>query len=135
MLTKQSLFVIWCVLIFTIVWVAFLPVNSSIHHFAVQYDSNRWLRFLVYASISAIPVSSWRSRVTIGISLLVPGLGMCLELWQAHIQAHSGLSINITPDLFGIAAGVLFGMNIRVMRKAAMKAGGPSSGSQGARAN
>jgi hypothetical protein len=135
MLTKKRLFAVWCVLICAIVWIAFLPIDSSIHHFAVQYDSNRWLRFLVYASISAIPVSSWKHRATIVASLAVPGLGMCIELWQAHVQASTGRSISITPDLFGVAAGVLFGLNIRVMRKSAMKTGNPSSGSPELRAD
>jgi hypothetical protein len=135
MLTKKRLFVIWCVLICAIIWIAFLPVDSSIHRFAVQYDSNRWLRFLVYASISAIPVSSWKSRITLVTSLLIPVLGMCIELWQTHVQASSGLSMNITPDLFGVAAGVLFGMNIRVMRKSALKSRDLGSGSSGPFAN
>jgi len=127
MLTKKGLFGLWCILICSIVWIAFLPVDSSIHRFAVQYDSNRWLRFLVYASISAIPVSSWRYRGTILASIAVPVLGMCIELWQAH----AGQSVSISPDLFGVAAGILFGMNIRVMRKSSMKAEQPRSGSSG----
>lgn len=117
MLTKKNLFLIWCVLILAIIWIAVLPSDNLIHHLAVEYDSNRWLRFLAYASIVAIPVSSWRTRTGIASSLIPALMGMVFELWPVHVAGHVGRPENITPDLFGLAAGVLFGLNIRVMRK------------------
>ena len=117
MLTKKNLFVLWCVVIFVILWIAVLPNDSPIHHFAVQYDSNRWLRFCAYAAIVAIPFSSWRTRSAIAFSLLPALTGMTLELWQMHIHGILERPNNVTPDLFGIAAGVLLGLNFRVMRK------------------
>ena len=113
----MNLFLIWCVLILAIVWIAVLPSDSLVHHLAVEYDSNRWLRFLAYASIVAIPVSSWRTRTRIAISVMPALIGMGLEVWQTHVHGAFGRSENVTPDLFGIAAGVLFGLNIRMMRK------------------
>jgi hypothetical protein len=131
MLTKKSLFIIWCVLILSIAWIAVLPSDNLIHHLAVEYDSNRWLRFLAYASIVAIPVSSWRTRTAIAISVIPALVGMALEVRQAHIHGLFGRPENVTPDLFGIAAGVLFGLNIRVMRKSAKPSNNANSGSSG----
>jgi hypothetical protein len=129
MLTKKTLSIIWCVLILVIVWIAVLPSDSLVHHLAVQYDSNRWLRFLAYASIVAIPVSLWRTRSEIAISFLPAFIGMALEMWQAHVHGLAGRPENITPDLFGFAAGILFGLNIRVMRMAAKSSRNANSGS------
>jgi archaellum biogenesis protein FlaJ (TadC family) len=128
MLTKKTLSIIWCVFILVIVWIAVLPSDSLVHHLAVQYDSNRWLRFLAYASIVAIPVSSWRTRTGIAISFIPAFIGMALEMWQAHVHGLVGRPENITPDLFGFAAGVLFGLNIRVMRKSAKSSHNANSG-------
>jgi hypothetical protein len=129
MLTKKTLSIIWCVLILVIVWVAVLPSDSPVHHLALQYDSNRWLRFLAYSSIIAIPVSSWRTRTAIAISFLPAFIGMALEMWQAHVHGLVGRPNNVTPDLFGFAAGVLFGLNIRVMRKSTKSSPNGNSGS------
>ena len=129
MLTKKTLSIIWCVLILVIVWIAVLPSDSLVHHLAVQYDSNRWLRFLAYASIVAIPVSLWRTRSEIAISFLPAFIGMALEMWQAHVHGLAGRPENVTPDLFGFAAGVLFGLNIRVMGKSAKSSRNANSGS------
>ncbi len=128
MLTKKTLSIIWCVLILVIVWIAVLPSDSMVHHLAVQYDSNRWLRFLAYASIVAIPVSLWRTRSAIAISFIPALIGMVLEMWQAHVHGAVGRPDNITPDLFGFAAGVLFGLNMRVMRKSAKSSPNANSG-------
>ena len=131
MLTKKSLFIIWCVLIVAIAWIAVLPSENLVHHLAVEYDSNRWLRFLAYASIVAIPVSAWKTRTAIAISLLPALIGMALEVWQSNIPGLLGRPENVTPDLFGIAAGVLFGLNIRMMRKSAKPSNNVNSGSSG----
>ena len=129
MLTKKNLFLIWCVLILAIIWIAVLPSDSLVHHLAVEYDSNRWLRFLAYAFIVAIPVSSWKTRTKIVISLIPALMGMAFELWPVHVAGHLGRPENVTPDLFGFAAGVLFGLNIRVMRKSAKPSNGANAGS------
>jgi hypothetical protein len=128
MLTKKTLFLIWCVLILAIIWIAVLPSDNLIHHLAVEYDSNRWLRFLAYASIVAIPVSSWRTRVGIASSLIPALIGMVFELWPVHVAGHMGRPENVTPDLFGFAAGILFGLNIRVMRKSVKPSKSANSG-------
>lgn len=127
MLTKNTLFIVWCVLILAIVWIAVLPSDNLVHHLAVEYDSNRWLRFLAYASIVAIPVSSWRTRTAIAISVVPALAGMALEMWQAHVPGLFERPANVTPDLFGFAAGILFGLNIRVMRKSAKPSSHASS--------
>jgi len=54
---------------------------------------------------------------------------MALEMWQAHVHGLAGRPENITPDLFGFAAGILFGLNIRVMRMAAKSSRNANSGS------
>jgi hypothetical protein len=54
---------------------------------------------------------------------------MVFELWPLHIAGLHGRPENVTPDLFGFAAGVLFGLNIRVMRKSAKPSNGANAGS------
>jgi hypothetical protein len=98
-----------------VVLISLLPGSIWIYHFLAAYDSNRWGHFLAYASVATIPVAAWKRRTSILISLVPAIISIALELWQAHIPGPMVRAWNVPADLFGFAAGILLGMNIRVM--------------------
>ena len=116
MLTNNRLFYLWCVLTGGVILISVLPGSSSIDHFLAAYDSNRWAHFLAYVSVATIPVAAWKSRTSILFSLIPALVSIALELWQSHMPGPMVRTQNVPADLFGIAAGVLLGLNIRMMR-------------------
>ena len=116
MLTNNRLFYLWCVLTGGVILISVLPGSSLIDHFLAAYDSNRWAHFLAYASVATIPVTAWKSRTSILFSLIPALVSIALELWQSHMPGPMVRMQNVPADLFGIAAGVLLGLNIRMMR-------------------
>jgi hypothetical protein len=50
------------------------------------------------------------------LSLVAVLLVIALGSLQTFIPGHSNRSQNAMPDLFGVAAGVLLGLNLRMMR-------------------
>jgi hypothetical protein len=60
-------------------------------------------------------VTRWRDARRHGG--LIPALvSIALELWQSHMPGPMVRTQNVPANLFGIAAGVLLGLNIRMMR-------------------
>jgi hypothetical protein len=116
MLTNNRLFYLWCVLTVGIVLISILPGSSWIYHFLAAYDSNRWAHFLAYGAVAAIPVAAWKRKASILLSLIPAIISIVLGSWQAHNPVLMVRTQNVPADLFGIAAGVLLGLNIRVMR-------------------
>jgi hypothetical protein len=104
-----------------------LPGNSSTYQFIAAFDANRWVHFLAYASISTIPFATWKSKVNMFLSLLPAVISIALEGLQTHVSGPALCVLNVPADLFGLAAGVLLGMNIRVMRNSASSLRGVSS--------
>ena len=92
-----------------------LPGNSSIYQVVATHGLNRWVHFLAYAAVAAIPVGAWRRRSTILFSLVIVMLGTALESLQAFIPGLIARPQILLADLFGVAAGVLLGLNVRVM--------------------
>ena len=79
---------------------------------------NRWLHFLVCAAATAIPCAAWRTKKAVVFSLAIVacsvmgGIALAIGSWSV-LRAES-----VVSDLFGIAAGVLLGVNLRLSRKA-----------------
>ena len=119
MFRNKRLFYLWCVLTAGIVLISILPGSSWLYHFLAAYDSRRWAHFLAYASVASIPVAAWKRKASILLSLIPPIISIFLELRQAYIPGPMIHAQNVPADLFGIAAGVLLGLNIRVMRNSA----------------
>jgi hypothetical protein len=119
MLTNNRLFYLWCVLTVGIVLISILPGSSGIYHFLAAYDSNRWAHFLEYAALAAIPVAAWKRKASMLFSLILAIVCIALELRQTYIPGSMIHGKNVPADLFGIAAGVLLALNIRVMRNSA----------------
>lgn len=112
-------FYIWCLLVGAILSVSILPPGSWIYRSIAGYDSNRWLHFLAYASAATIPVAAWRRRRSIWFALFPVAVSIVFEALQAGIPGPIVRTQNVPADLFGAAAGILLGLNIRVMRTSA----------------
>jgi hypothetical protein len=119
MLTNTRLRYLWCVLTGGILIMSILSGCSSIYQSVVAYSANRWIHFLVYATVTAIPVFAWRRRSSVLFSLIIVVLGFTFELLQAHIPGLIGRPQNAFADMFGFGAGILLGLNIRMMRTSA----------------
>jgi len=115
MLTNSRLRYLWCVLTGAILLMPILPGSSLIYQAVAAYDANRWIHFLAYATVAAIPISSWGRRTSVLFSLAIVVIGIPLEL----LQGFTGRAQNVFADLFGFGAGILLGLNIRMMRTSA----------------
>src|ERR1039457_6805215 len=127
MLTRNRLLYFWCVLTVGVVLVSALPGSGWINSFLAPYDSNRWAHFLLYASVATIPVDALKRRSIILLSLIPAMTGVSFELWQPYIPGTMVRPQNPSADLFGIAAGILLGLNFRMMRNSAKYFENPSS--------
>ncbi len=80
----------------------------------VSFSANRWVHFLVYAAVTSIPCAIVRTKTTLVFSLgivgccAIGGIAMAVLNWNG-VRAESTIS-----DLFGIAAGALLGVNLRL---------------------
>lgn len=114
-MTKRRYIYLWCVLIIGI----FLPVlphgNGPIFHEIAGYASNRWVHFLAYAAVAAIPVTCFKLRPLAWLSILLAVASVVFRLLQAHTSGTFTSFINVPADLFGLAAGILFALNLRMM--------------------
>jgi hypothetical protein len=91
------------------------------------YDSNRWLHFLAYAALSAVPVAAFK-RVSSVILSLFPGIVLItIESLQSDPSWVIVRDLITPANLFGCAAGILLGLNLRASIKAGTAAGGPVS--------
>lgn len=106
---------LWCVLIGGIFFMSILPGNSSIYQVVATHGLNRWVHFLAYGAVASIPVAAWRRRGTILFSLFIVMLGTVLESLQAFVPGLTARTRILLADLFGVAAGILLGLNVRVM--------------------
>jgi hypothetical protein len=116
MLRKDRHLYFWSMLVCGIALIAILPDASWIYSSIAAYDSSRWAHFLEYAIVTAIPVGAWGRRSRVMISFIPIFLCIALEALHIHFSAPGLRSSNISADLFGVAAGILLGMNIRVIR-------------------
>ena len=102
-----------------LILITVLPDSASLHDLVTGYDSNRWAHFISYAAVATIPFAAWKRKTGILFSLLLVFLIMALEFLPIHVQGEMPHSQSIPADLFGIAAGVLLGLNLRLLRNSA----------------
>ena len=119
MLTKMRLRYFWYVLIFGILLMSILPGSSSIYPVVAAYDTNRWIHFLVYATVASLPTVVWKRRISILLPMAVIGLCIALEPLRTLIPGPIVRPQNVLADLFGVVAGILLGLNLRRMRTSA----------------
>ena len=106
----------WFGLVISVLLVTNLPGRSWLYHAMFPYNSNHWLHFITYAVIATIPVVAWRRWSIILSSLVAILLVVALGSLQAFLPGHMTRPQPAMPDLFGIAAGILLGLNLRMMR-------------------
>jgi hypothetical protein len=119
MLKNNRLVYLWCLFIGGIFLISILRGINWNYHSIAAYDSSRWAHFLAYVLVAAIPVAAWRYRRDVAFCLVPVMMSIALESLQAHIPGSVVRTQNISADLFGTAAGILLGLNIRVMRNSA----------------
>jgi hypothetical protein len=119
MFTDVRMRYLWCVLTGGMLWMSIFPSSNSIVLGDSAYSLSRWVHFLVYALVAAIPFTAWRRKSTVLLSLAIAILGFAFELQRAYFPGHAVQSQNVFADMFGIAAGILLGLNIRMMRNPA----------------
>ncbi len=116
-MSRNTLRAVWCALLGAALVVINLPGEGWPYAAITEYATNHWVHFLVYAVIVAIPVTIWRRKYRFMLSLVAVLLVIALGSLQTFIPGHQNRSQNAMPDLFGVAAGVLLGLNLRMMRQ------------------
>lgn len=105
----------WDVLAGGVLIMSALLGGSWLSQVTVPYCPNRWVHFLVYAAVTSIPCAAWRTKRGVLCSLSVIGFSVVCGFFLAvACRQENGLE-NVFSDLFGIAAGVLLGLNLRFM--------------------
>jgi VanZ family protein len=76
---------------------------------------NRWVHFLAYLTVVALPFAAWKGRIGVFISLMVAAMGLSLEIAQVFVAGLSEVSQDVFPEMFGVVGGMLLGYNIRML--------------------
>jgi len=116
MSSRNLLRVVWCSMLGAALVFSNLPTKGSPYEEISVYSSNHWFHFILYAAIVAIPVTMWKRKYRFMLSLVAVLLVIALGSLQTFIPGHFNRSQNAMPDLFGVAAGVLLGLNLRMIR-------------------
>jgi hypothetical protein len=103
------------VLIAGILLMPMISASSVIYQPVVHFISNRWVHFLVYMSVAAIPVAAWRRKTNVLLSLVLVVLCVALKLLQGHTTVPMVRYQSFIANMFGVAAGILLGFNIRML--------------------
>jgi VanZ family protein len=110
---------IWFALLGSALVLSNLPTSGAPFDSIAILSTNHWFHFLLYAAIVAIPVTFWRRKYRFMLSLVTVLVVIALGSLQTFIPGHANRSQNAMPDLFGVAAGVLLGLNLRMLRASA----------------
>ena len=119
MFTKGRLCGAWCLLSVTALFISCSPVWDWMDGVVARYDSSTWFQFILYGGVTAIPVAAWTRKSRVFMCLGVTMLTSVWELLRVYLSAQIDPTRGITVHLFGAAAGILLGLNIRMMHRAA----------------
>jgi hypothetical protein len=89
-----------------------------IDHFIGVNNFNSWAHFLAFAAVATIPVAAWRQRTNQLLSLIFIFVGIAIELMPSFVPGAFVRPQNAPADLFGVGAGILLGLNLRMLRTA-----------------
>jgi hypothetical protein len=115
-LNANRLLYLWCLVIGGIISVSILHSSRPLYQHLAIYGSNRWVHFVAYALILTIPIGVWQRKSSMFFSFIPAFIGITLELFRAGYPWSAEIAQTIPADLFGVAAGILLGLNIRTMR-------------------
>jgi hypothetical protein len=110
-------FYLWCVLICGIISVSTLDFERWASASMQMFDANRWGHFLIYAAAVAVPVAMWQSRSRILLSIIPVMIAIVIDSLSSGGLFASVRAQIIPAELFGTVAGVLLGLNLRLMRR------------------
>lgn len=119
MLSDKQLRFLWCVLSCGVLLMSTPFAADWIDHFIGVNNVNSWLHFGAFAFVAAIPVAAWRQRTNQLLSLVFVLVGIAIELMPAFIPGTIVRPQNAPADLFGVGAGILLGLNLRMLRNSA----------------
>jgi putative effector of murein hydrolase len=108
--------IVWCCLLCAALILSNLPGAGWPYESISQFSSNHWFHFLLYATIVAVPVTLWKRKYRFMLSLVAVLVVIALGSIQTFVPGHANRSQNAMPDLFGVAAGALLGLNLRMHR-------------------
>jgi len=112
---------IWCLLVAGILLISCLPARGWLYQFLVPYFETTWTRFFIYSVVTSIPFVVWLDRKHVIYSFMVGLLAAAAEILSAIGLGKGGHQVDILPELFGVAAGILLGLNLRRMRTTLQK--------------
>lgn len=118
-LVRNPFFYLWCTLLTALILLTVLPDNFLLHDLVTGFDSNRWAHFIAYACVIAIPFVLLRRRTLVPISMLPAFFAIGLEFLPIYVPGEMPHARSIAADFFGVGAGILLGLNIRLMRTSA----------------
>lgn len=123
-------FYLWCILACLIVVIPMLHYAHVESGNLFPFDSSRWIHFLIYAAAVAVPIGLWERGLEIYLSLAPVVVAIAIDSLASGPLLRAVRPQMIPAELFGIAAGILLGLNLRLMRKAQdpLKAGSQKTG-------
>jgi len=102
-----------------VLFMSILPVGGWMDQIIGNSNMNRWAHFLAYATIVVIPFAACRKGKGALLLLVVVMAGILLETVETLIPGSIARPQNVLANLFGVGAGILLGINLRMMRTAA----------------
>ena len=114
--TSYSLQLLWGVIVVAIVVVSLFPRSGIQASFLGANLNRHWVEFLAYVAVSILPLLAWRRRAGLTISIGMAVLAAGLEIIRALLEGRSPGIQYIAVSSFGIAAGILLGLNILTLR-------------------
>jgi hypothetical protein len=119
MFKNNRLVYLWYFLIGGVFLISILRSSTWNYHLIASFDPSRWAHFLAYAMVTAIPVAAWKFRRDVAFCLIPVMVSIALEFMQAHTPEPIAHIHNVSADMYGAVAGILLGLNFRLMRNAA----------------
>lgn len=107
---------IWGALAVGVLVVSVLPSATSFDPFSAAYWTDKWTHFLAYALVTSIPCTASRTKRSVLFCLAVVAFCALCELLSTMAGRPAHGPENVVSDFFGIAAGILLGLNLRYSR-------------------
>lgn len=122
----KSIVLVWWIFVCGIFAVTLLDSSRQKFQFETTLDSSRWFHFLIYASLATVSLLAFKKWRTVLGSLIILALATIAEAFHAGIPLITLRSQTVPADLFGIAAGILLGLNIWMLRSSPKPVGNQS---------
>ncbi|HWA96664.1 MAG TPA: hypothetical protein VG844_18855 [Terracidiphilus sp.] len=119
--TKLHFRVIWLFLIVLISIATLWSGISGVHSPLGAIIGHRWAHFLIYLAVGCIAFLAWKMATALAISFGVAIVSVALQVAKASLAHVSADKHALVVNLFGVAAGVLLGLNILTFRTNAQK--------------